>query len=233
MGWFWKGLAVLLGWAALMAVVGVAGDPKANAVLLIPAGLFALGAWLLWRWAARRAVSAAPSAISTDAMSAELLEFFQATNAAGRFAPVQAGRLMSTPERPLLAVTQATLLELVTMRSTTHVGTKLNVGGMPLMLGRSVPVSRQEVREASTGELGLTADRLIFSSPVRTQDFQLSRLAAVDMLADGVLLSVTGRTKPVMLRLRNPMLWAQLLRNVAALQISGDQLPPGGKLQIR
>lgn len=163
----------------------------------------------------------------------ETMAFFEHVNAQRVFPPAQADRILSKPKAPLLAVCNARLFEMHVSRATQHVGTRLKLGGVPIYLGQSVPVSKSVMREASQGELGVTAKTLIFVGVDRSIDVKLDSVTSVEILADGFRLTAQGRVKPLTFVVSNGLLWAMLVRNLIALDVSGNRLPDDGVLQAR
>lgn len=228
-----KALAVLFGLMAFTSGLAQLSDVfagRASVLALIPSVLFAGLAWLCWRYA--RAGAGRQGGGALDRMAQEATEYFQAVITAREFPAPRPDRLLDDAGEPLLAVCNARLLELRRQTSRVGVGTRINVAGMPFYVGRSDPITRTELQEMSQGELGITSRRLLFSGPLRSADFDLARVAAVDVMADAISLSVTGRQNPVYLQVSNPLLWGQLVRSVKQMRLDGRRLADGQQVVL-
>jgi len=107
----------------------------------------------------------------------------------------------------------------------------VKLGNIPLYLGSSSRRNDQ-FAEAGSGELGITADSLLFTSPTKSVDIRVDKITSVTMLTDGVQLAIAGRAKPLLFMVPNGLLWGQLVKNVAQLQLQGRRLPERGHLQF-
>lgn len=201
---------------------------------LVPLVLLAVAAFVVWSWFRKRRVDESgklPTAVQR--LVDETQQTFEEINAAGGFAPVPAGKLVSTEAKPLLAVVKATMHEVRTVRTSTHVGTRIKVAGAPIYLGQSVPRSETKLSEVAAGDLGLTPEALVFSGDRKSATLALSKITAVEALRDAITLTVEGRQKPVTFSLPNGLLWAQLVRNVMAVPMNGRKLPEGHTFTLR
>lgn len=231
LGWVLRGFAVLFGFSAalgLLATLTSGKDLVSGLIAAIVLTCFSAG---MWYWARSVDGSGAKRARNQQQIVDETVQYFDAVNSSGRFPPAQAERIISTPDREILAACNAKLFELTTQRANNHVGTRMKLGSMPVYVGRSIPASSTELREASPGELAVTPDMLIFSGSLKSADVALSRITSVEILRDGITLTVTGRARPLTFQLSNGLLWGMLIKNLMQVKVVGRQLPEGVKLR--
>ena len=233
--WVLGALAVLFAVLALVNVVGGLADSSVNrsipgtlVVGLVPASIAAL----IWYFGVRRLGAPSAGSKALDRMAAEATEYFQTVIAAREFPKPRPIRLLDTPGEPLLAVCDARLLELRRKTVRVGLGTRIKVAGTPFYVGRSDPITRTELQQMSQGELGITATRLIFSGALRSADFELARVVAVDVMSDAISVSVTGRQNPVYLQVSNPLLWGQLVRAIKQVRLEGRRLAPDQQIAL-
>lgn len=229
-----RGLALLFAASGAVMLAALASSDVEGpwAVRLIgPAFTFALAAWL-WTRSGGAALGGKARQRRAEQMAQQAQAFLTLVNEQRSFPQVRANRLLDDPSDPLLAASAARQVSLVTTTTRAHAGTRVNLGGLPIFLGRSAPVSTSSIEESNDGELGLTASRLIFVSPGNTFDIRLDRITAVELYFDGFSLSATGRKNQVLFRVDNPVLWSQLIKNVRVLQLQGRALPEGAQLAV-
>lgn len=231
MKWLLRGLAALFALSALMGLFASITAGKDLGAGLIAAGISAALAAGLWYWSGSNDRAGARHSANVQRLVDETVRYFEAVNRDGRFPPAQTDRIISTPDREVLAACNAKLFELATQRSSQHVGTRLKLAGMPVYVGRSIPVSSTELREASPGELAVTPDMLIFSGPLKSADVALSRITSVEVMRDGITVTVTGRQRPITFQVANGLLWGQLVKNLMQVKVNGRQLPEGAQLR--
>ncbi len=228
--WLLRGLALLFAIAAVMGIIGAIVAGERGPFLLAPL-LWCAAAGGLWYWSGAKSRAGAQAGDLAARLADEAAQYFAAVNEAGSFPPSRTDRIISTPEREVLAACDARLFELTSQRARNHIGTRINLGGAPVYVGRSIPVSSTELREAASGELAVTADMLIFSGPLKSVDIALARITSVDIMVDGITLGVTGRQKPVTFQVANGLLWGQLIKNLLQVKIQGRSIPAGYQLR--
>lgn len=156
--------------------------------------------------------------------------FFSAVNSSRAFPESGAERAVSATDDPILVACNAKLLELKTSKSQVHAGTRIKLGGLPIYLGRSVPVAETKLAESSSGELVLTAKKLMFVGERKSVDFALQRVMSVDIVQDAFTVTLSGRQRPVTFQVPNGLLWGELVKNVLAMPIKDRRLPDGRDL---
>lgn len=123
-------------------------------------------------------------------------------------------------ESPLLSE-PSRLFELRGSRASTHVGTRVNVGGMPIYLGRSVADSGQSMQPVADGRVALTTKTLLFVGDARTITVPAREIVEVQVAArDALQISTRKRKTPFVIRVRNPILWAVAVQHASAGSIS-------------
>lgn len=165
-------------------------------------------------------------------LAEEAAAFFAEVNARGGFAPVAAQGLVNKASEPYVAVVRAKFCEVSSERVGRATGTRIKVAGMPLLLGASQSRSVESMREAAEGELGLTVSSLNFHGGLRSQSIPLRKITAVEIMRDAFAVAVDGRARPVMFVVPNGILWGQLVKNLASLELQGPQLPTGAQLAV-
>lgn len=228
----WKALGVWLATTALLMVVviiqerGSTGSRIGSGVVAV---LFAAGAW----WSFRRSGGGDGAAGNSEALAREAFDYLQEVNRLGSFPAPPDSRVMSSASDPVLAACNARMFEVRQVTRRRSVGTRIKLGGMPIYVGESTPVTSAEVREAASGELAITSRALLFVGDAKSADVDLSRVTSVEVHRDGVSISARGRQRPLMFQVANPLLWAQLIRNVPELKLDGRALKPGAELRVR
>lgn len=226
----WRLLAFAFGiFAAFSLVLGLASTRNADPVpALLMFAMPAALSWFFWRKAKSelggRVERIDPSA--SEAQARQVVAFMDAVNTTRSFPRPAPRLLLDDPARPLLATTEARQVEIVTQTVRDHVGTRINLGSVPIYLGRSSPVTRQSLKHSMVGELGITPTHLLFAAQGKSADIRLDRITSVELYTDGFAVSATGRQKPVVFQVGNPILWSQLVKNVRLLGLSDRTLPP-------
>lgn len=212
----------------LQALIGVSmalsDGPRTKGGWLVALGFgaLAIACWLSLRRPRRHA----------QRIGREVAEFFMAANQRREFVPVQPASLLSRADEPFLLVDQARMREVQSERVAGAAGTRIKVGNVPVYLGGSRARSVRVMRDAAIGELGLTARALRFHAPELALELPLSKVMAVDVMLDALTLSIQGRSKPVTFLVPNGLLWGQMVKNLARLEVLGVSLPPGAQLQL-
>ena len=183
--------------------------------------LLVIGA-LIW-WAVNKAKSKKTQA-SIEAMHKEATAFLDNLRTTREFPAVANGGLLDKPTQPLLFTTNAELLELKTTTSRAHVGTRVNIGSLPLYLGRSDPISKTEITGTATGVLAVTTKALVFAGNARTQNMPLHRITSVDAMVDAIQVSVDNRAKPMWFKVQNPLLVSAVIQLAAQAGLSSRQI---------
>lgn len=218
--------------SAIMAIqVAIfAFTPKIPLISTLPPALIAVALWW-WSGSEKRRIKRENEV--NEKLVNETVAFFEKVNTTRSFPEPQTSRIISSPDNPIIAACNANLFELITTRSTNYVGTRVNLGGIPISIGQSSPITKTELKESSQGELAITPNKLIFSGPKKSTDIALSRITSIDLLRDGITLTMTGRQKPITLQVPNSILWAQLIKNIIHIKPDGRNLPAGTTMQAR
>lgn len=232
--WTLRATAVVLGIVGATALIGAAASPKEPGIgpAVMTALIFGAGAYLLWRRSGRSDRQDQTVADEVARLAAEAIAFFESVNAARAFPVAKTDRIIDTPGRPVLASCNARLFELKTTTSRGLAGTRVKVGGMPIYLGGSVPISSTQLRESCAGELAITPDTLIFSGDLKSVDLALAKITSIDAMKDGVTISAMGRQKPITFRVPNGLLWSQLIKNLMHGKAEGRALVSGAQLEV-
>lgn len=230
------GLAALFGLAggtgAMVALVELVQGGQGAGATLAGSVLMLMVAYWLWLRGGGRPFGAGQSKAAQAGLVAETQQFLDAVNSAGEFPVAQCDRVLVPPGEVVLAACNARMFLLRSSTRQQHIGTRVNVAGMPIYLGQSTPATSTELRAAAVGELALTNRSLIFSAPTKSDDFELSKLTSVEILKDGITLTIRGRKSPITFQLSNGLLWGQIVRNAQQLQLAGRKMPPGTQLRV-
>lgn len=150
--------------------------------------------------------------------------FVERIKDSNEFEPVSTRKVLQKPGQPVLLASDATLLELTTTTTRGHVGTRVMVGGFPIYLGKSLPMSKTDLKEAAAGELAVTCKALLFSGDMKNQTTPVAKITAIETLADGIKVNAENRTKPLFYKVENPYLWALVLQIVTQTHVDGRTL---------
>lgn len=232
--WGLRAFAAFFAIGALGSLIGFAVDHKqaGAGVVLVPGALMGALAYYLWRRSGAGERQAKAGADESARLAAEAAAFFESVNAAGAFPVAKTDRIIDKPSRPVLASCNARLFELKTTTSRGHAGTRVNVGGMPIYLGGSVPLSSTQLKESCLGELAITPDTLIFSGELKSVDVPLAKITSIDAMKDGVTIAAMGRQKPITFQVPNGLLWSQLIKNLMHGKAEGRALASGARLEV-
>jgi hypothetical protein len=132
------------------------------------------------------------------------------------------------PERSgqaILYVEAATLYELHTSTMRGYAGTRVKVGGMPLYLGGSSPITSTSIQSTSDGELALTTQALVFSGSMKAQTLPLKRISGIQVMNDAFQITLDGRAKPLWFKVRNPILWTSMIKLAMRAGLTSREIP--------
>lgn len=216
------GLFMLIG--AIAATITAPSESRAAGLpLLCFAALIGYIAWRMWR-------NTGGDRSSLDRLAAEAQRFFDHVNDARAFPSPELARLIDSRATPVLAACNAQLFEFQST-GTSHVGTRVKLGSMPVYIGASTKNS-PTLKNTALGELGLTTKGLTFISDTRTVDIKFRSIAGVTVFGDGIQIASSELAKPLLFKLSNGILWGQLVRNALQLELNSRQLPDGAKLRL-
>ncbi|WP_428421928.1 hypothetical protein [Methylibium sp.] len=225
-------MAFVAAMSLLAAVLSLQDEKNGGLLIFIGPVVFSLIAWCLWRRSSGGASGTVKTAADQDRLISEARSYFGAVNGAGEFPRAQADRLISSPDDPLLATCNAKLFEVSEEQARNYLGTRVMVGKLPVYMGRSAAQSREVLRQASEGELGITPTSIIFNGPTRSAIVQLDRIIAVEVMSDGFTVAARGQSKPVVFVVSNGLLWGALVRNLVQIKLQGRALPVGQELRL-
>ena len=163
-------------------------------------------------------------AASAQKLVDDAAQLFRDLDAHRAFGPVSPQRLLDEAADPFVAVCPAHLLEIKRTVSRVGIGTRVKIGNMPIYLGRSDPVVRQEVMATAGGELGLSGKRLVFSSPDRTLVYKLEKIVGVEIFSDSIAISIAGRVNPIYIAVGNGLLWGNLVKLLKQVTLEGRRI---------
>lgn len=87
-------------------------------------------------------------------------------------------------------------------------------------VGGGASESHQRLREIDTGTLVLTNQRLIFDGSMENRALNLKDIISASAWTDAIEVSSSRRQKSQVYTIRNPIIWAQMIKMIAGGQIS-------------
>lgn len=87
-------------------------------------------------------------------------------------------------------------------------------------VGGGASESHQRLREIDTGTLVLTNQRLIFDGSMENRALNLKDIISASAWTDAIEVSSSRRQKSQVYTIRNPIIWAQMIKMLAGGQIS-------------
>ena len=173
-----------------------------------------------------------PKRISQEQMgrlAAEAEDFFDKMRATGQ---------ITVPETPIVLGTDETALlhepsKLIEARATrVYAGGGTRVKGIYIGGGESTSV--QSLKQLDSGTLTLTTNRLVFSGSMESRVANMKDIVSVEPFADAIQISTGKKAKRQVYLVRNPMIWATLIRMVIKGGISAAIKPkPDVTMDIR
>lgn len=86
--------------------------------------------------------------------------------------------------------------------------------------GGGASESHQRLREIDTGSLVLTSQRLVFDGSIESRALNLKDIISASAWSDAIEVSSSRRQKSQVYTVRNPIIWAQMIKMLAGGQIS-------------
>jgi hypothetical protein len=126
---------------------------------------------------------------------------------------------------------KATLAKFVKTRIAGGLGTRVRVAGFPIYLGGAKSILKEELREASTGDLVLTNQQLLFLG-AQTLTIPFDKLLKCEQIDAGLVVSQSGRERPHVLVSENSGLWCFLVNWVSDNQFENRRLPDDMHLAV-
>lgn len=114
-----------------------------------------------------------------------------------------------------------TLFELHADSTRHYLGTRVNIGNMPIYLGSSSSVSKKVLKATSSGTLALTDKGLIFVGSARTVHLKASDIVGVEPTIDSIVVNSGTHVKPLIFGVRNPFTWSAAIKLVASGNLTG------------
>jgi len=121
----------------------------------------------------------------------------------------------------------STLFETKARSYRLYAGTRVKLGKMPLYLGGSKPVYYEDLVAAGEGDLHLSNQRIIFLSDKRSSAVALRDVVGIDASLDSITIHTSKRQKPFIFTVRNPAMWALLVKIASAEGLATPNLPAG------
>lgn len=119
---------------------------------------------------------------------------------------------------------KATLAKFVKTRVAGGLGTRVRVAGFPIYLGGSKSIPKEELREAGTGDLVLTNQRLLFLGG-QTLTIPFDKLLKCEQIDAGLVISQSGRERPHVVVSESAGLWCFLVNWVSDNRFENRRLP--------
>jgi len=94
-------------------------------------------------------------------------------------------------------------------------------------VGGGISESEQRVKQIDQGTLTLTTKRLIFDGTTENRNVQLSQVMSVSPGSDAIEISTERRAKSQIYSVTNPLLWATVIKTIAARRSRGVGLDQG------
>ena len=126
---------------------------------------------------------------------------------------------------------KAVLAKFVKTRVAGGVGTRVRVAGFPIYLGGAKSIPKEELREASSGDLILTNQRLLFLG-AQTLTIPFEKLLKCEQMDAGLVVSQAGKERPHILVSENPGLCCFLINWVLDNRFKTRRLPDDMHLAV-
>jgi hypothetical protein len=126
---------------------------------------------------------------------------------------------------------RATLAKFIRARVGGGLGTRVRVAGFPIYVGGWKSIPKEELREASTGDLVLTNQRILFLG-AQTLTTPFGKLLKCEQMDAGLVISQSEREHPHVLVLENAGLWCFLVNWVSDNKFENRRLPDGMHLTV-
>ena len=175
-------------------------------------------------WQSILAAFKSPRAISQtklNQLQAEAKEFCDKLTATGK---------ISVPDTPVMMGTDETALlhepsKLIEARATrVYAGGGTRVKGIYIGGGQSSSV--QSLKQLDSGTLTLTTKRLVFTGSMESRVVNNKDVVSVEPLLDAIEISTGKKAKRQVYLVRNPIIWATLIRTVIKGGISATAAKP-------
>lgn len=152
-------------------------------------------------------------------MSQAAQEYLDQLSRGTRPVPVQTAVFLPPDEVAVLVEPQSTLMEPRALRVYGGAGTR--IGG--IYVGGGVSESHQRLRTIASGELVLTTRRIVFDGDLESRAVKLTDVLSVQPWVDAIEVSTSRRQKNQFYSVQNPILWAEMIRRVAAGELPGPR----------
>lgn len=159
--------------------------------------------------------------ISPEQLSAEAKEFFDKIMATKKITVPETPLIMERDENALLHE-QSKLIEARATRVYAGVGTR--VKGIYIGGGQSSSVQR--LKELDSGTLTLTTKRLVFTGSMESRVVNVKDIVSAEARPGGVEISAGKKAKRQVYLVRNPIIWAMLIRMVTKGELSAALIKP-------
>ncbi len=172
-------------------------------------------------WQSTVAAFKSPRAVSQAKLQAEAKEFFDKLITTGK---------ISGPDTPIVLGRDETALlhepsKLIEARATrVYAGGGTRVKGIYIGGGESSSV--QSLKQLDSGTLTLTTKRLVFSGSMESRVANLKDIVSVEPFADAIQVSTGKKAKRQVYLVRNPIIWATLIRMAIKGGISATAAKP-------
>src|SRR6266513_3427908 len=161
-------------------------------------------------------------------LQAEAKEFFDKFTTTGKISVPDTSVMMGTDETALLHEPS----KLIEARATrVYAGGGTRVKGIYIGGGQSTSI--QSLKQLDSGTLTLTTKRLVFSGSMESRVANIKDVVSVEPLADAIEISTGKRAKRQVYLVRNPIIWATLVRTTIKGGVSVKAKPIASSADIR
>lgn len=185
-------------------------------------GFFMVGLPLVIAYALWPKADRPRQAMNADAQNAEKLAFFNQVNTERRLPEPTSATILDRKDAIVLAACPARLYEKVGARD-------------PRLKGPKAKVTTDGVQTTAalvaSGELAITTTSLAFVAGAKNFDVKLAKLLSVQSAESTLLIAAQGRSTPLIIEVRNPLLWKALIVNTLRIKPTSRELPPGFELE--
>lgn len=150
---------------------------------------------------------------SSKAKEAEL--WIERVRSTGKVDPPDTGHVLVPAGQTALLSEPSSVAEYRSDGRTTHLGTRVKIGSMPIYLGQSQRSSRKLLQEVARGQLVLSNAALLFVSPQKTMAIKIEDIIGVESMSDSIVVNVANRANPLLATVDNPLLWGVVIRLLA------------------
>jgi DNA-directed RNA polymerase subunit RPC12/RpoP len=155
-------------------------------------------------------------------LQAEAKEFFDKLVTTGKITiPDDIPLVLGTDETPLLHE-PSKLIEARATRVYSGVGARAK--GIYIGSGKSSSV--QDMERLDSGMLTLTTKRLVFTGSMESRVVNIKDVVSIEAIPDGIEVSTGKKAKRQVYTVRNPLIWATLIRTAGKGGISATAIKP-------